>query len=260
MMKAKAWPPVIAKLAVLIQDKLGGPILDCVNVNKYSGPQSHLRFHSDNEKLFGPVGTDKTIVSLSFGASRMFQIKPLGTPDADIEEVSLENGDLLTMEGQMQDTHLHRVPPSDSECGPRWNLTFRTYVPTSTSPQLPKLTKHVKPNQDEDEHDDEDDDDHDVNNSNHPPGMNLNNGNCGNFKSVLKLQGTPATERGKRKQNRNPTLNILASNINSFSETAKKYLFPDETSFKYSIFLLSELHKLHTIDVQSSFAQNGYNA
>ena len=36
-----------------------------VNLNQYAGPGSHIRWHSDNESLFGPRDSPKLIVSLS---------------------------------------------------------------------------------------------------------------------------------------------------------------------------------------------------
>ena len=36
-----------------------------VNLNQYAGPRSHIRWHSDNEPLFGPQNSPKLVVSLS---------------------------------------------------------------------------------------------------------------------------------------------------------------------------------------------------
>ena len=38
-----------------------------VNLNRYAGPRSCIRWHSDNESLFGPPNQPKLIVSMSLG-------------------------------------------------------------------------------------------------------------------------------------------------------------------------------------------------
>ena len=41
-----------------------------MNLNQYAGPGSFIRWHSDNEPLFGPQNFPELIVSLSLGESR----------------------------------------------------------------------------------------------------------------------------------------------------------------------------------------------
>ena len=46
-----------------------------VNLNRYAGPGSHIRWHSDNEPLFGPQYAPKLKVSLRFGNSVEFEVR-----------------------------------------------------------------------------------------------------------------------------------------------------------------------------------------
>ena len=46
-----------------------------VNLNRYSGPSSCIRWHSDNEPLFGPQNSPKLIVSMSLGNSVEFKVR-----------------------------------------------------------------------------------------------------------------------------------------------------------------------------------------
>ena len=46
-----------------------------VNLNQYAGSGSFIRWHSDNEPLFGPRNLPKLIVSLSLGNSVEFMVR-----------------------------------------------------------------------------------------------------------------------------------------------------------------------------------------
>ena len=46
-----------------------------VNLNQYAGSGSFIRWHSDNEHLFGPQNLPKLIVSLSLGHSVEFMVR-----------------------------------------------------------------------------------------------------------------------------------------------------------------------------------------
>ena len=46
-----------------------------VNLNQYAGPGSLIRWHSDNEPMFGPQNSPKLIVSLSVWNSVEFMVR-----------------------------------------------------------------------------------------------------------------------------------------------------------------------------------------
>ena len=76
-------------------------------LNFYGGSGSRVRWHSDNEGLFGKQEESKLIVSLSFGVSALFKWKPGPSLDSDASSSWLHHGDLLVMDGCCQDEYLH---------------------------------------------------------------------------------------------------------------------------------------------------------
>eukprot|EP00930_Biecheleria_cincta_P059975 TRINITY_DN4568_c0_g2_i1.p1 TRINITY_DN4568_c0_g2~~TRINITY_DN4568_c0_g2_i1.p1 ORF type:complete len:604 (+),score=95.98 TRINITY_DN4568_c0_g2_i1:56-1813(+) len=97
------------------------------NLNLYEDGGMTVGWHSDDEKLFQGKFNDCRIISLSFGATRNFELR-LNWPE-DHEKphkrIVLQRGDLLTMEGMMQKHFQHRVPREDMVSEPRINLTWR---------------------------------------------------------------------------------------------------------------------------------------
>ena len=68
-----------------------------VNLNQYAGPGSCIRWHSDNESLFGPPNQPELIVSMSLGHSVEFQVR---RASCDVpSSISLNHGDPLVMDG-----------------------------------------------------------------------------------------------------------------------------------------------------------------
>ena len=94
----------------------------CANLNYYGGPGSCVRWHSDDEVLFGGRGESKLIVSLSIGFSALFR-KPRPSPDCEADSTWLHHGDLLVMDGRCQDEDLHSTDPRLH--GERVKITFR---------------------------------------------------------------------------------------------------------------------------------------
>ena len=93
-----------------------------VNLNQYAGPGSFIRWHSDNEPLFGPQNSPKLIVSLSLGNSVEFMVRrraPGNVPSS----IRLDHGDVLVMDGLAQSEYEH-CTASELQ-GPRVNLTYR---------------------------------------------------------------------------------------------------------------------------------------
>ena len=92
-----------------------------VNLNRYSGPSSCVRWHSDNEPLFGPQNAPKLIVSMSLGNSVEFKVR---RGQGNVPSlITLGHGDLLVMDGLTQSEYVHCT--ASGLQGPRVNLTFR---------------------------------------------------------------------------------------------------------------------------------------
>ena len=69
-----------------------------VNLKQYAGLGSHIRWHSDNEPLFGPQNSPKLIVSLSSGNSVEFMMRRR-SPGNFPSSIRLDHGDILVMDG-----------------------------------------------------------------------------------------------------------------------------------------------------------------
>lgn len=104
------------------------------NINLYRSGHDSVGWHTDDEELFEGDYNDITILSLSLGATRSFQVKrkpaPGSGPNAGRRgpaEITFAcgHGDLCTMEGRFQRYYLHSVPKELDVTQPRINLTWR---------------------------------------------------------------------------------------------------------------------------------------
>ena len=91
-----------------------------VNLNWYAGPGSFIRWHSDNEPLFGPQNSPKLTVSLSLENSVEFMVRRRA-PGQVPSSIRLDHGDVLVMDGLAQSEYEH-CTASELQ-GPRVNLT-----------------------------------------------------------------------------------------------------------------------------------------
>ena len=99
----------------------GGELPTGVNLNRYSGPSSCIRWRSDNEHLFGPQNAPKLKVSMSLGNSVEFKVR---RGQGNVPSlITLDHGDLLVMDGLTQSECVHCT--ASGLQGPRVNLTFR---------------------------------------------------------------------------------------------------------------------------------------
>ena len=114
------WKAVAPLMAPWCAD---GEMPTCANLNLFEGSGSRVRWHSDNEGLFGRQRESKLIVSMSFGDSALFKWKPGPSLDSDASSSWLHHGDLLVMDGSCQDEYLHCTDPLRG--GERVNITFR---------------------------------------------------------------------------------------------------------------------------------------
>jgi alkylated DNA repair dioxygenase AlkB len=94
-----------------------------VLLNLYRNGKDSVSWHSDDEK---ELGTNPVIASVSFGATRQFQLrhKTLKTK----ETIEFKGGSLLIMGGKTQECWENSIPKTDDEVGIRVNLTFRTII------------------------------------------------------------------------------------------------------------------------------------
>ena len=92
-----------------------------MNLNRYSGPSSCIRWHSDNEPLYGPQNAPKLRVSMCLGNSVEFKVR---RGQGNVPSlITLDHGDLLVTDGLTQSEYVHCT--TSGLQGPRVNLTFR---------------------------------------------------------------------------------------------------------------------------------------
>lgn len=94
------------------------------NANLYEDETDSVGWHADDEPCFDAKHSDALIISLSLGSTRTFVLRPLDDPKSQTQ-LSLENGDLATMEGLVQKHYLHAVLSERVARGARINLTWR---------------------------------------------------------------------------------------------------------------------------------------
>lgn len=101
-----------------------GVNFDVCFLNRYLNQSDHLGWHSDNSPEMDDA---RPIAVVSLGVAREIMFRSID-PDEGYEKLLLAHGSLLVMSPGMQDTHQHRIPKSNRQCGERISLTFRGYV------------------------------------------------------------------------------------------------------------------------------------
>merc|ERR1712226_503664 len=94
------------------------------NLNCYADGTDTIGWHADDEDLFQGRHDHCRIVSLSLGAERTFEVRPIGGEEGASAScrLRLKSGDLCTMEGYMQRHFEHRIPKGGSSTPLRVNL------------------------------------------------------------------------------------------------------------------------------------------
>lgn len=126
------WHPILQEIREHLQKSLG-IYFNSMLANLYRDGHDSVGWHTDKNPS---LGEQPTIASLSFGDSRMFELRknPPLEENGDytyMEHIKapLTHGSLLTMEGALQHDWQHRVPKEYHDRGPRINLTFRLTFP-----------------------------------------------------------------------------------------------------------------------------------
>ena len=119
-----------------------GEVFNVVLVRLYADGGDNIAWHTDAREW---LGKSCTVASVSLGATRMFEMKPVTgelwepvdgskkkrtRPMAvPVVGYSLEDGDLLMMQGETQQHWFHRVPAQAKVKLPRFNINFRYIRP-----------------------------------------------------------------------------------------------------------------------------------
>lgn len=87
-------------------------------VNHYATGKDSIALHSDSE-LFAD---NKSVLTISLGTSRMFQLKHLS---GLIHDFTLHHGDMFVMNGNVQIHWKHGLPADPTVTTARYSLTYR---------------------------------------------------------------------------------------------------------------------------------------
>ncbi len=93
-----------------------------VLANHYRDGQDSVSWHADDEP---ELGIQPVIASVSFGASRRFELRHRHKRSQPTLRLTLDHGSLLVMRGTTQEFWVHQVPKEKYVKSPRINLTFR---------------------------------------------------------------------------------------------------------------------------------------
>ena len=107
------------KIEALTLEKFNGVLL-----NYYRNGDDSMGWHADDEK---ELGTNPVIASLSFGATRNFQMHHRFQKSTAKQSIILNDASLLIMKGETQHFWKHQIPKQKNK-GPRINLTFRKII------------------------------------------------------------------------------------------------------------------------------------
>lgn len=121
--EAKPWHKDVSEIRWVLE-KLLNTKLDVCFINGYEDHRDHLGWHADDSP---EMDDNRPIVTVSFGAERYIWFRKNSEPE-NVKKILLENGSACIMLPGMQDTHMHRIPKHDRECGPRISLTYRGYI------------------------------------------------------------------------------------------------------------------------------------
>jgi alkylated DNA repair dioxygenase AlkB len=115
------WTPELLFIKERIE-KEAGVHFTGVLLNLYRNGKDSVGWHCDNEKEFG---NNPVIGSVSFGATRTFQVRHKSRKDLRTMSIPLTHGSFLLMSGAMQHSWEHQVSKTARPVGSRINLTFR---------------------------------------------------------------------------------------------------------------------------------------
>ena len=128
---AQPWSPALLRTRALLEAHLR-LAFDYVFINRYRNGHDSVAWHNDDDAEADPR---RVIASLSLGATRTFQLRPLRASGLNHRKIAVElaDGDLVVMRGETQLNYEHRVPKEPKIAGERINLTFRQHRPSGSA-------------------------------------------------------------------------------------------------------------------------------
>lgn len=121
------WDENVLEIKSRVEALLNVEFNACLS-NLYRNGKDSNGWHADNEK---ELGKNPIIASLSFGATRRFDLRHQSTKEK--LSFQLTSGSLLVMGGEMQHFWKHQIPKQKNVNDPRVNLTFRQVLDMTAS-------------------------------------------------------------------------------------------------------------------------------
>lgn len=115
-----SWSALLWAIKIDIEHELNLHF-NSVLANLYRNGNDNVGWHADDEER---LGKNPTIASLSFGATRRFDLRHKKSNNENVQ-LHLNHGDLLVMRGSLQHYWKHQIPKQKKITEPRINLTFR---------------------------------------------------------------------------------------------------------------------------------------
>jgi alkylated DNA repair dioxygenase AlkB len=107
-----------------------GRVFNSVLANLYRDGRDAVGWHRDSDYAHGG---QPDIASVSFGATRRFDLRDGATKAAKRVTLDLESGSVLVMRGDAIARWWHRIAKTTRPVGPRVNLTFRHMIEARSS-------------------------------------------------------------------------------------------------------------------------------
>ena len=115
------WTPALLQIKERVEAVVQ-TTFNSVLLNRYRDGRDSIGWHQDNEP---ELGQNPVIASVSFGATRRFQLRHKRRKDVSRVDLNLTHGSLLIMRGPTQHCWVHQLPKTAQPVGQRINLTFR---------------------------------------------------------------------------------------------------------------------------------------
>ncbi|MCZ2474447.1 alpha-ketoglutarate-dependent dioxygenase AlkB family protein [Aquirufa ecclesiirivi] len=120
--QAHTWTPLLWEIKSQVEEICQAKYNACL-LNLYHNGNEGMGWHADNEKS---IVTHSSIASLSLGCQRRFDLKH--NSSGEKRSLELENGQLINMQGCIQDHWKHALAKSKKIHELRINLTFRLMI------------------------------------------------------------------------------------------------------------------------------------
>jgi alkylated DNA repair dioxygenase AlkB len=122
IMESKPLPTSMILLLEIINNMIGSEF-NGILVNKYIDGNDYIGAHSDDE-----TGLDNSgVVSISYGAERIFRIRDKKTKKIVCDEMTTHCG-ILHMGGDFQKIYTHEIPIQKKVSHSRFSFTFRKHI------------------------------------------------------------------------------------------------------------------------------------